>query len=104
MCIRDRVRTTPVVFGALAPAVGLKLENLQRTGSFKLRGAVRLVASLSPAERRGGLMSASAGNHGAGLALDCREAGVPLTVVVPENTPEVKQAAIAGAGARLVRR
>lgn len=98
------VRTTPVVFGALAPAVGLKLENLQRTGSFKLRGAVRLVASLSPAERRGGLMSASAGNHGAGLALACREAGVPLTVVVPENTPEVKQAAIAGAGARLVRR
>ncbi len=98
------VRTTPVLFGALAPTVGLKLENLQRTGSFKLRGAVRLVASLSPAERRAGLLAASAGNHGAGLALACREAGVPLTVVVPENTPEVKQAAIAGAGARLIRR
>jgi threonine dehydratase len=96
------VRTTPIVFGGLAPSIGLKLENLQRTGSFKLRGAVRLVASLSPAERRAGLVSASAGNHGAGLALACREAGVPLTVVVPEGAPEVKRAAIAAAGAKVV--
>ncbi len=98
------VRTTPILFGPLGPSIGLKLENLQRTGSFKLRGAVRLVASLSPAERRAGLVTASAGNHGAGLALACREAGVPLTVVVPEGAPEVKRAAIAAAGARVVTR
>lgn len=98
------VRTTPLVFGALGPAVGLKLENLQRTGSFKLRGAVRVVAALSPAERKGGVMSASAGNHGAGMALACQEAGVALTVVVPEGAPEVKRAAIAAAGAKVMLR
>jgi threonine dehydratase len=95
------VRTTPLLFGALGPTVGLKLENLQRTGSFKLRGAVRAVASLSAAERKGGVVSASAGNHGAGIALACQEAGVPLSVVVPEGAPEVKRAAIAAAGARI---
>lgn len=95
------VRVTPLLFGALGPSVGLKLENLQRTGSFKLRGAVRVVASLSPAERKAGLVSASAGNHGAGIALACKEAGVPLSVVVPEGAPEVKRNAIAAAGARV---
>ncbi len=74
------VRITPLVFGALGPSVGLKLENLQRTGSFKLRGAVRVVASLSPAERK---------------------AGVPLSVVVREGAPVVKLNAIAAAGARV---
>ncbi|HEU5057397.1 MAG TPA: pyridoxal-phosphate dependent enzyme, partial [Kofleriaceae bacterium] len=98
------VRRTPLLHGALGPSVGLKLENLQRTGSFKLRGAVRVVASLSAAERKGGVVSASAGNHGAGLALACQDAGVPLAVVVPEGAPEVKRAAIAAAGARIYQR
>ncbi len=98
------VRVTPLVFGALGPAVGLKLENLQRTGSFKLRGAVRAVAGLTPAERKSGVVAASAGNHGAGMALACRDAAVALTVVVPEGAPEVKRGAIAAAGARVVQR
>jgi threonine dehydratase len=92
------VRLTPLLFNQRLGA-WLKLENLQRTGSFKLRGAVRAVASLTPAERRAGVVAASAGNHGAGMALACARAGVSLTVVVPRGAPEVKRAAIAAAGA-----
>ncbi|HLU67682.1 MAG TPA: pyridoxal-phosphate dependent enzyme, partial [Kofleriaceae bacterium] len=97
------VRVTPLVPApALAPGAHLKLECLQRTGSFKLRGAVRAVASLSPAERRAGVVAASAGNHGAGMALACARAGVPLTVVVPAGAPAVKRAAMAAHGARVI--
>lgn len=79
--------------------VALKLENLQRTGSFKLRGAVAKLASLTVRERRRGVVTASAGNHGAGLALAARELGVPAHVYVPELCPDVKRARIAGLGA-----
>jgi threonine dehydratase len=96
-------RRTPLVAAPdLGAGVMLKLENLQRTGSFKLRGALRVVAELGPAERSAGLVAASAGNHGAGLAAVCALAGVRLTVVVPETSPEVKRAAIASHGARVV--
>ena len=100
------VRVTPLVRDGAAAQLGervaLKLENLQRTGSFKLRGAVRAVAALGAAARRAGLVAASAGNHGAGMALACARAGVPLAVVVPEGAPQVKRAAIAGQGAEVV--
>jgi threonine dehydratase len=100
------VRITPLVSGGaaaeLGPGVALKLECLQCTGSFKLRGAVRAVAALTAAARRAGVVAASAGNHGAGMALACAQAGVPLTVVVPEGAPAVKRAAIAGQGAEVV--
>ena len=97
------IRRTPLM-PAPAPAGGgvlLKLENLQRTGAFKLRGAIRAVAALADHERRTGVVAASAGNHGAGMALACRAAGVALTVVVSEAAPAVKRAAIAAAGAEL---
>ena len=97
------VRITPLVAAArLGPGVALKLENLQRTGSFKLRGAVRAVAALGAPTRRRGLVAASAGNHGAGMALACAEAGVPLAVVVPKGAPAVKRAAIAALGAQVI--
>lgn len=98
------IRETPVV-AAGAPVgarVLLKLENLQRSGSFKLRGATAAVAALSGAERAAGVVAASAGNHGAGLALACARAGVRCTVVLGASAPAVKRAAIAALGAELL--
>lgn len=99
------IRRTPLV--AAAGAAGLrgallKLECLQRTGSFKLRGAAAAVAALTDRERAAGVVTASAGNHGAAMALVCRRAGVRLTAVVGRAAPEVKRAAIAALGAELV--
>lgn len=95
-------RVTPLIAGpARLGGALLKLESLQRTGSFKLRGAVRAIAALSPAARAAGVVAASAGNHGAGLALAGAAAGVRVRVVVPASTPAVKRARIAGLGAEL---
>ena len=81
--------------------VWLKCENLQRTGSFKLRGAAAAVDGLTPDERERGVVACSAGNHGRGLALAAREAGVPCRIAVPRKCPSVKREAIAAAGATL---
>ena len=70
--------------------VALKAENLQRTGSFKIRGAVNRIATLSEAERRVGVVAASAGNHGQAVAWAAREAGVKATVFVPQDAPMAK--------------
>jgi threonine dehydratase len=70
--------------------VMLKAENLQRTGSFKVRGAVTRIAALSDAERRAGVVAASAGNHGQAVAWAAREAGIPAAIFVPEDAPTAK--------------
>jgi threonine dehydratase len=97
---RRLCRVTPLVD---APALGcaLKLESLQRTGSFKLRGAALRLASLTDDERRRGVVAASAGNHGQGVALAARALGIAAQVIVPETTPRVKRDAIAALGAQL---
>ncbi len=80
----------------------LKHENHQPVGAFKVRGAVNLVSSLGPAERRAGVIAVSTGNHGQSLAWSCRQMGVPCTVVVPEaNNPE-KVRAMRAWGARIL--
>src|SRR6266850_2656634 len=81
---------TPLVLSAAASdrarcRVYLKLENLQRTGSFKVRGALNTVMSLTPEERGRGLICASSGNHGLGLAYAARRFGVRCIVALPEN-------------------
>ncbi|MBB4637611.1 pyridoxal-phosphate dependent enzyme [Longimicrobium terrae] len=76
----------------------LKLELSQRTGSFKLRGAYNAVASLSPEARARGLVTASAGNHGQGVALAATLVGCRATVFVPADAPETKRRRIAGFG------
>src|SRR5918992_437444 len=68
----------------------LKAENLQRTGSFKIRGAVNKIATLTDAQRRAGVVTASAGNHGQAVALAAREAGVKATVFMPQDAPMAK--------------
>ena len=82
--------------------VYLKTENLQRTGSFKVRGAYTKISSLTAAERNQGVVAASAGNHGQGVALAAKLGGVRATIVLPENAPAVKSAAIQALGARVV--
>ncbi|WP_205596847.1 threonine ammonia-lyase [Halostella salina] len=85
-----------------AAAVGLKLENVQRTGSFKIRGAYNRMAQLSAEERERGVVAASAGNHAQGVALAGDLLGVDATVVVPEVTPAAKIEATRGYGAEVV--
>jgi threonine dehydratase len=88
-------RVTPV-YGSetlsklIGREVALKAENLQRTGSFKIRGAVNKIATLSDAERRAGVVAASAGNHGQAVAWAAREAGVRATVFMPQDAPMAK--------------
>ncbi|MGC8489768.1 MAG: threonine ammonia-lyase, partial [Clostridia bacterium] len=82
--------------------VYLKCENLQRTGSFKIRGALSKLLTLSAAERTAGVITASAGNHAQGVAYGSRLLGLSALIVVPKSTPAVKQAGIRRYGADLV--
>ena len=70
--------------------VWLKAENLQRTGSFKIRGAVNKISTLSDAEKAAGVVAASAGNHGQAVAWAAREEGVKATVFMPQDAPMAK--------------
>ena len=83
-------------------AIHVKLENLQPTGSFKERGAANRLAGLGETERRQGVVTASAGNHGLGIARQARRLGIPATVVMPVRAPLVKQANVARLGANVV--
>ena len=80
--------------------VWLKAENLQRTGSFKVRGAVNRIATLAAGERAAGVVAASAGNHGQAVAWAAREAGVRATIYVPQDAPMAKVEARQNYGAR----
>jgi threonine dehydratase len=99
-------KVTPVqaseTFSRLAGRpVRLKAENLQRTGSFKVRGAVNTIASLSDAERAAGVVAATAGNHGQAVAWAAREAGIPATIFMPRDTPMAKVDATRAYGAEI---
>src|SRR5262249_7582391 len=102
--IRSDVDTTPCprswTFSDLCCAsVYFKLESLQRTGSFKERGAANKLALLGPEERRRGVIAASAGNHAQGVAFNAQRLGVKSVIVMPETTPLIKVAATKGYGA-----
>ena len=84
-------------------SVVLKPENLQRIGAFKFRGAYNTVASLGPAERARGVVTASSGNHAQALALSAALHDAPATILMPEDAPASKAAATEGYGARIVR-
>ena len=95
--LAGRVLRTPLVRLDLPDrpaAIFLKLENLQPIGSFKLRGALNAVLQTDPDDLRAGVVTASAGNMGQGVAWAARELGLPCTVVVPDHAPETKLAAI----------
>lgn len=82
--------------------VYLKMENLQRTGSFKLRGAYNKIANLSDEEKAKGVIASSAGNHAQGVALGATTFGIRSTVVMPKNAPLSKVNATRGYGAKVV--
>jgi threonine dehydratase len=81
--------------------VWLKAENLQRTGSFKIRGACNCMAMLSQEERAAGVVAASAGNHAQAVAWAAREAGLEATIFMPQDTPVAKVEATQNYGARI---
>lgn len=82
--------------------VSLKCENLQRAGSFKIRGAYRRIARLSERERANGVVAASAGNHAQGVALAAQLLGIRSTVFMPEGAPIPKQRATRAYGAEVL--
>lgn len=84
-----------------APVV-LKMENLQRTGSFKIRGAAYRLSRLTAEERSRGVVAASAGNHAQGVALAAQELGIPATIFMPLGVPVPKLLATRGYGADVV--
>lgn len=105
--IRDRLVLTPCTpseaFGEMFGGKAFfKLENLQRTGSFKERGALNSMLSLTDDERRAGVIAASAGNHAQGVAFHARRLGIPATIVMPERTPLIKVSNTERYGARVV--
>ena len=79
-----------------------KLDNLQRTGSFKERGALNALSRLSASQRRRGVIAASAGNHALGLAYHGSRLGIPVTVVMPTYAPLIKLSTCRGLGAHVV--
>jgi threonine dehydratase len=106
--LEGRIRRTPVEESAeLSRRVGvpvfLKLENLQLTGSFKIRGAFFLMSRLSADERRRGIVTCSAGNHGKAVAFVSRELGIPAEIHVPRTVDESKYRGMLDLGARVVR-
>ncbi len=105
--LRGVARVTPVAPASyLADLVGgpvwLKCENLQRSGSFKVRGAYVRMAQLDAQSRAAGVVAASAGNHAQGVAVAARTLGIAATVFMPAGAPLPKVAATKGYGARVV--
>ena len=105
--IRGRVHRTPILSAAsLGERAGVRLfvkcETFQKTGSFKPRGALNKVLSLSPAERSKGVITVSAGNHAQAVAWAAREVSIPAVVVMPVDAPRSKLDAVRGYGAEVI--
>src|SRR3984893_15638203 len=105
--LSDVISPTPMLYSRvlserLAGPVYLKCENLQRTGSFKVRGAFTRIARLSDAERARGVVAASAGNHAQGVAFAAGLLGTSATVIMPERAPLPKVEATHGYGATVI--
>ncbi|MCF2514616.1 pyridoxal-phosphate dependent enzyme [Sphingomonas sp. G124] len=103
--IAGTVLRTPLVkleMGDGAPDIRLKLENLQPTNAYKIRGATNAVARLSNAERARGVWTISAGNAGQGVAYAARQIGIPCTVVAIETAPQTKLDRMRALGATIV--
>lgn len=105
--LKSVVSPTPIVYSSSLSAIFgfesfLKLENLQKTGSFKVRGAYNKIASLSSDDRANGVITASSGNHAQGVAWAASMLGVRSKVVMPESAPMIKRMATKGYGADIV--
>lgn len=99
---RTPLTLSPELSRIAGAEIYLKWENLQRTGAYKFRGAYNKVCSLTPEERRLGVITASSGNHALALSLAAKLLGVKATVVVPETAPKVKIERCRALGAELL--
>ena len=104
--IRPRIHRTPVLtshsLNALAGArLFFKCENLQKTGSFKIRGATNAIFSLTDEEARLGVVTHSSGNHAAAVACAAGWRGIPVSIVMPQNAPKVKCRAVESYGGKI---
>jgi len=104
--IAPRIHRTPVLTSSSLDSIAgaklfFKCENLQRTGSFKIRGATNAIFSLSGEEAAHGIVTPSSGNHGAAVACAAAWRGVPAYIVVPKNAPKVKVQAIEAYGGKV---
>jgi len=107
-CVRSVAKRTPVLTSATVDSltgasVHFKCENFQRMGAFKFRGAYNALSRLAPAQRDRGVVAFSSGNHAQAVALAGRLLGIPATLVMPADAPQVKVAATRGYGAEIVR-
>ena len=105
--LKGRIIRTPLVYSPTfsemtGMEVYLKLENLQKAGSFKVRGATVKIHSLQDAIGNAGVVAASAGNHAQGVAVAAREIGIPSTIVMPEFVSVSKEQATRGYGAEVI--
>ena len=105
--IRDYVYETPLIrlnyiSEMLGTSVYAKLENMQKTNSFKIRGALNKIRKLSDEELKKGVVTASSGNHGKGIATCAKMLGIPAKIVLPDTSTETKRQMIKDLGAEIV--
>jgi threonine dehydratase len=101
VALRTPLITSPVLDGLTGARVFLKAETLQRTGSFKFRGAYNRLASIPREQRAGGVVAFSSGNHAQGVAAAARLLGMPALIVMPSDAPRAKRARTAALGAEV---
>ncbi len=102
IAVRTPLINAPVLDDRLGARVFLKAETLQRTGSFKFRGAYNKVSSIPEERRRAGVVAYSSGNHAQGVAAAARLLGMPATLVMPSDAPRLKRERTAALGAEVV--
>src|SRR6187402_2282765 len=102
VAIRTPLVNSPVLDARLGARVFLKAETLQRTGSFKFRGAYNKISSIPPDRKANGVVAYSSGNHAQGVAHAARLCGVPATIVMPSDAPKAKRERTAALGAEIV--
>lgn len=105
--IKPYVHRTPILTSSILnertqAELFFKCENFQKVGAFKARGAFNAVFLLSDAEAAKGVVTHSSGNHAAALALAARTRGIPAFIVMPDNSPDIKKAAVKSYGANIV--
>ncbi len=105
--LSEQVQPTPVITSRTVNSqtqaqVFFKCENFQRTGSFKFRGAYNALSQLSKAQKQQGVITYSSGNHAQAIAHAGELLGIPTTIVMPEDAPEVKQTATRDYGAEII--
>lgn len=102
VALRTPLVTSPVLDVVTGGRVFLKAETLQRTGSFKFRGAYNKLSSIPEPERRGGVVAFSSGNHAQGVAAAAKLLGMPAVIVMPADAPRAKRERTAAFGAEVV--